>query len=130
MPIQTRLIRDGRVLLNTYTEPLDIGDVSDMVDQNNEEFFDKALKPLHTIDDVTLIKDLPPNLLSDARPIIPKRHAMAGRGYIVARAGLLSIVARTLLKVIGKEDLQVSYSLEEALGQLDEVLKQEAGNAI
>ncbi|HLY26450.1 MAG TPA: hypothetical protein VKQ72_08935 [Aggregatilineales bacterium] len=128
MPIQTQFLRDGRVMLNTFTEPLELPEVDDMIERVNRDFFDKALKPVHTIDDLTLIKQLPPNILSNARPLIPKRHQMAGHGYIVVKAGLLSMIARSLLNVIGRDNLQVVYSIEDALEKIDQTLWQEGSS--
>ena len=126
MPIVTQLVRDGRVMINTYTEPLEIAEVEAFVDRVNSEIFDKATAPIHSVSDMTQIKELPPRMLSSARAINRKRHRMAGYSYVVVRPGLISAMARAFLDVLRSERLRLSYSVEDALSKIDQALAQES----
>ena len=128
MPIQTKFVRDGRVMINTYTEPLEMTEVDAMVDRVNREVLDKAVAIIHTISDVTQIRELPPRMLSGARAVNRKRHRMAGYSYIVVKPGLISAMTRSLLAVLGSKQLQISYSVDDALGKIDQALSQESSN--
>jgi hypothetical protein len=126
VPIETKLVRDGRVILNTYTEPFEIAQVDEMVDRVNRDILDKTSVTIHTISDVTRIKELPPNTLSGARAVNRKRHRMAGYNYLVVKPGLVSSLARALLTVLNNRYFQLTYSVEDALEKIDQALSEEA----
>ena len=129
MPLETQLIRDGRIFVYTYSEPFEMAEVEEMVNRIHHEVLDKAEKPVYFISDLTRIDQLPPNILTRARAINRHRHRMAGRSFIVVKPGLISAIARSLLKVIGTENFLISYSVEDAMGIIEQLLAQEAPNA-
>ncbi len=125
MPLQIQLLREGRVLVICYTEPLEMMEVDAMVNRVNHEIFEPSDKIIYSISDLTQIEHLPPNVLCNARAINRKRHERAGTSVIVVKPGLLTAVARSLLKVIGSDHLLLSTTIDDALGKLDQLLLEE-----
>lgn len=128
MPIIVELIREGRAVLQTYSDPVSEADMAGLRDKMELEILPNATSPIPIIADFRQISNVPKTLLWNGRHWLKKAHpntgtvigvVKAGFGFIPALAGVFSrFQFRT------QEMFVVTDSLEKALVKLNQLLDQ------
>jgi len=124
MPITLELLRNGRVLLRTLTDPLDAGEMLDNFRMVARDIIKPSPHRIHIIFDATNLHKLPNNLLSFWRSaekvVIPK----TGNIIIVSDSGFLKTMTALVNHVTHLRPYSVS-TLAEAFALVDRWLVEE-----
>jgi hypothetical protein len=126
MPVNTELLHDDRVLVLTYTDPLMNSDVLSGINAYQDTYA-KATRPLHSINDVTQVTRMPPNLLSliARTQDSPFRHSMAGIFVVVTNSPFVLTLASATARLIPRSKIRAVETLESAWAEINEVLAAE-----
>jgi hypothetical protein len=130
MPLKTELLRDNRVLLLTYSDPLTTTDVISGLD-TFKSVYATATRPLHSISDASQVTRMPPNLLSliTHTKDTPLRHPMAGLFVIVTKSSFVSALASATARLIPGIKIRAVGTLELAWAEIDSALASENDSA-
>src|SRR5258708_4975429 len=129
MPIKIELLRDGRVILQTYTDPLDMMELIQNVKKLQTEVLDHATRRVHTLTDATGVTRLPSNLLSGGAASIKNVHPMGGEIVIVTSNNFINTMSNLFKRVVPKYKISVFTTLEAGWAEIDRILAQEDASA-
>ncbi len=91
MPIQVELIKENKVVLQTYSDPLTNLDLSQLKNQMVNEILPSATGKLHVIADLRDIRNLPGTILSSGSSMLQTPHANTGLVICVTSNSLLTL---------------------------------------
>jgi hypothetical protein len=130
MPVTTELLQDNRVLVLTYTDPLMNADVLSGIEAFQGAYA-RATKPLHSINDVTQVTRMPPNLLSliARAQDSPLRHPMAGMFVVVTKSSFVLALVSAASRLIPRSKIRAVESLDLAWSDINAALASENGPA-
>jgi hypothetical protein len=130
MPVKTESLRDNRVLLLTYDDPLTAADVVIGFDAY-KAVYAHATKPVHSISDVTLVTRMPSNLLSlVARPKdSPLRHPLAGLFIVVTQSSFILALVSAITRLVPRSKIRAVETIDLAWAEIEAVLAAE-GNSV
>src|SRR5258708_4074386 len=100
MPIENQLLRDGRVILQIYTDPLDMIELIKNVQTLQRDILDHATKQVHTITDATSVTKLPSNFLSGGAASIKNVHPMGGEIVIVTGNNFINMMSNLFGRIV------------------------------
>ncbi len=129
MPIATSVLRDGRVLLNTYTDPLDLSEAAHNIIHMHREYLDAATQPIHIIGDFTKITKFPSHILSGTRKLMRAVHPMSGQTLLVTPSMFMNMMAESVRNLNPKNRISVFYTFDEAMRYVDGLLEKETEKA-
>ena len=126
MPARTELLKDGRVLLLTYTDPMTTDDLQ-LALNDLHHVCTVALAPVHTITDISTITNLPPKIVSFLRynPYSPFKNPNTGTFMVIVRSRFVGTIVNTLASLARGFDIRSVPTMEDAWAQLDGILAQE-----
>jgi hypothetical protein len=130
MPIKTELLRNNRVLLLTYTDPLAPADVVSGLDTFKSTYV-TATQPLHSISDASQITRMPSNLLSLVARAkdSPLRHPMAGLFVIVTNSSFVLALVSATARLIPSLKIRAVETVDLAWAEIEGVLELESNSA-
>lgn len=122
MPIHVELIKQNRVVLQTYSDPLTNQDLIQLKNQMVNEILPAATGKLHVIADLRDISNLPGTILNSGSSMLRTPHANTGLVICVTSNAFINAMARILAKLVPKQPVKVMTSLEEAYKEVDALL--------
>ncbi len=125
MTIEVELLRDGRVLLQRYSDPITLTEISANVKRVQAEIMDKATQPVHTIVDMTQVHKLPSNMLSGGVDSIKAVHPMSGQIVIVSNNQFINVMANVFKRIVDKYKVTVVHTVDDAWVEIDRILTEE-----
>ncbi len=126
MPIENKILRNGRVLVNVYTDPLNFVELAHHIAHVNKAFLDTATKPVHIIADLTAITQVPSQILSGSRQMTRAIHPMSGSAPLVMPNMPMMMIGETIRRLTPRVKIIVFRTLDEALNYVDGLLEKEA----
>src|SRR5262249_43784941 len=120
-----QLVRDGRVTLTVFSDPLDMNEVAVANEKAIVEFLSHANRPIHAIIDCTSVHKLPANILSQSTRMAKGLHPMSGEMIIVVRNAYITRIAQMLSKVISTHRVSVYPTMSDAWVYVDQVIAKE-----
>ena len=129
MPVEVKIERDGRAVLTTFLEPLDMHEIVEANDKSTREHLQFATKPVHSIIDTTQIRKLPSNMLSNSLSMSRKLHPMVGTMVVVSSNGFINAMSAILSKAPMGKKIVICQSLDEAWTIIDRLLAEEMKGA-
>jgi hypothetical protein len=125
MAIQYELVREGRVLWQTYTDPVDMTEVATYIEKLHRELYDKATRPIHAISDFSAVTQLPKNIISGSLNIMRHSHPMNGELILITTNRFVTTMARIFRQSAAKQKISLCRTLDEAWERIDQLLEQE-----
>jgi hypothetical protein len=125
MPIKLELIRDGRVLVRTLTDPVDVQQLFESFSYGAREIMDPSPHTIHLILDVSQTRNIPNNLLTMGLKADKIKHPKTGQVVVVSTSGFIKTIINLLHQLSHSKPIAAS-TLEEALKYIDRVLAEEA----
>src|SRR5258708_3468498 len=125
MPIKIELLRDGRVILQTYTDPLDMMELIQNVKKLQSEILDHATRRVHTLTDATGVTKLPSNLLSGGAASVKNVHPMSGEIVIVTSNNFINTMSSLFGKIVPQYKVTVWKTMEDGWAEIDRILARE-----
>ncbi len=127
MPIQVELIRDNRVILQTYSDPLDSAHMSALRNKMDRVILPAAEGKVHIIADFRAVKNLPGTILSSGTTMLSNSHPNTGQIVCVTPSAFINAMARIFVSLSAKANVPVKIvqSLEEAYAEIDTLLANE-----
>lgn len=122
MPIQIELIRENRVVLQTYSEPLNSSEINNLKVKMESVILASAIGKLHIIADFRGIQNLPGTILSSGSNMLRKAHSNTGQIVFITSSAFVGAMARILVKLSPKQQLIVVQTLDEAYKEIDALL--------
>ena len=122
MPIQVDLIKENKVVLQTYSDPLTNYDLGNLKNQMVNEILPSATGKLHVIADLQNIRNLPGTILSSGSSMLQSPHPNTGLVICVTSNSFLNAMAHILAKLVPKQPVKVVKTLEEAYKEVDRLL--------
>ncbi len=123
MPVTLELQENGRVLIYTFVDPWEIGDLIALYPQS-QEYLRTAQRKIYTLADVRRAKKIPSGILN-LRHGPDWSHPNGGTVAIVGANGLLRTFASIVFRLSGFEHATYYDSVEEAWAYLRSVLSDE-----
>jgi hypothetical protein len=127
MPVQVEIHREGRAVLQTYLDPLDMREVIEKHDWIVKQVLDHATKPVHSITDMRTLSRLPSNILSQGLSAISTVHPMGGEIILVTTNAFLNTMANVFKKAVRKYNVSLFQTMDEAWAYVDKLLASEPG---
>jgi len=125
LPIYFELARDGRVTLETYTDPVEWTEIEAHAATLDTEVFDHATRRIYRIIDVSEFTRLPPNSLSQGLTFLKKMPAMSGELIIITRNPYVTVMAKIFKQAASSHSITLCKTLDEAWTIVDSMLEQE-----
>ncbi len=122
MPITVELIRENRVVLQTYSEPLNSTDMNHLRNQMENDILPSAAGKVHVIADLRDVENLPGTILSSGSGMMRKPHPNTGQIIFITSNGFVSAMANIFAKLAPKQSVIAVRSLEEAYKEVDALL--------
>jgi len=122
MPVEVKIERDGRAILSTFLEPLDMQEIVEANDKSTREHLQFATKPVHSIIDTTQIHKLPSNMLSNSMHLSRKLHPMVGTMVVVTNNAFINAMSAILSKAPMGKKIVICQTVEEAWAIIDRLL--------
>jgi hypothetical protein len=125
MPIAVELVKQGRVALQTYSDPLVMQDLELLNDRMRLEILSAAAHKVHILADFRLVRHLPIFILARGASLLDRTHPNTGtivgilENHMVYRMGLM------FTSLVPKHDIRVARSFDEAMEMIDELLADE-----
>jgi hypothetical protein len=123
MPIQIEIICENRIVLQTFSDPLDSNQLIELRKKMYHVILPAATQKLYIIADFQGVKNPPSTLLSSATGMVRTRHANAGLLVCVSAHPLLTAMAHALSELVPQRPLIVVSSLEAALERIRPLLE-------
>lgn len=125
LAIQYELARDGRVLWQTFTDPVDMVEVAVHSTKMLRAYFDPATKPIHTISDFSQITKLPSNIISGSVNLVNNSHPMSGELILITKNRFVTLMARVFIQSAPNTKISLCRTLNEAWKIIDQLLEEE-----
>jgi len=122
VPIHVELIKENKVILQTYSDPLMNNDLGTLKNRMVNEFLPAATGKLHVIANFQDIENLPGTILSSGSSMLQTPHPNTGLIICVTPNSFLNAMAHILAKLAPKQPLKVVKTLEEAYEEVDKLL--------
>lgn len=122
MPIQVEMIRENKVVLQTYTDPLNSSDLNNLRNQMENNILPSASGKIHVIADFSGVKNLPGTILSSGSGMLRTPHSNTGQIICVTRNSFVNAMAKIFVKLSPKQPVMVMQSLDEAYKVVDALL--------
>lgn len=126
MPSRTELLKGGRVLLLTYTDPMTTADLQQALGELHH-VCEAASAPVHTITDISTVTNLPPKIVSFLRynPYSPFKNPNTGTFIVIVRSRFVGTIVNTLASLSRGFDIRSVSTMEQAWVQVDGILAAE-----
>ncbi len=125
VPIELQLLREGHVILDIYTDPLDVKDITKNIPRHNE-IMDRSTHLIHSITDATGLTKLPTNFLSGSTKSLKIVHPMAGINVVVTNNHFLNSIAAMIIKLVPQNNIKIFGTMNAGWAEIDRILVEEA----
>ncbi len=125
MPIETTLLRNGRVLFLRYTDPFDAAETLANTQRLIREVYIPAPKPIYSISDFTLLTQIRLSMLSDGLKVLRRSMPNSAMLVLVTNSPVANGIARTLAQVLSDQKVFSYRSLNDAWDTVDALLAAE-----
>ena len=125
MAIEYEVVRDGRVLWQVYTDPVDMIEVAAHSTKLQREIFDNATLPIHTVSDFSKVTQLPRNVISGSLSIIRNSHPMSGELILITTNRFVTMMARIFKQSASRYRITLCRSSVEAWDVITDLLEKE-----
>lgn len=125
MPITVELIKDHRVVLQTYSDPLDATQMNDLKNRMQRDILPAAIGKMHVIADFRQVQNLPGTLLSSGSQMLSKAHPNTGTVIFVTQNAFVSSMAQIFSRVASKHTFRITQTLDDAMKIVDDILAKE-----
>jgi len=125
MPVNVILLKEGRVSLTTYTDPLDMAEIAEAGEKANSDYLEKATRPVHSIMDFSGVHRLPANILSRSATMARGLHPMVGVMVIVTSNTFINLMANALTRALPSRKILICPTLDEAWAIIEKILADE-----
>lgn len=122
MPIQIELVRENRVVLQTYSEPLNSGEMNGLRNKMESVILSSAIGKLHIIADFRDIQNLPGTILTSGSAMLRKAHSNTGQIVCITSSAFVNAMAHILAKLSPRQQIVVVKTLDEAYKEIDALL--------
>jgi hypothetical protein len=123
MPIQIELIKENRVVLQTYSDPLDGPQLYELMNRMDHIILPAAEGQLQIIADFRAVKHFPGSFISLGARMLHARHQNTGKIVFVTANPLIMAMSEVVSGVIQRQLIAVVPSIEAADKLIDEQLK-------
>jgi hypothetical protein len=120
MPIQVELVRDHRVVLQTYSDPLDRTDLNHLSDQMLV-ILGASTRKVHIIADFRAVKHLPSLMVSSGISMLRRTHVNTGVIVCVPGSAFIASMAQ-LFTTLSRWNIIIVPTLEAAYLAIDALL--------
>lgn len=125
MPVTVELIRQGRVALQTYSDPLTMPHLDALQQQMNRDIFPGAAGKVHILSDFRQVRHLPSMILSRGAFMLNNAHPNMGTIVAVIADPFIYRMARAFASLTARKPFRVARSFEEGIGAIDDLLAKE-----
>ena len=125
MGVKADVLREGRIVVQTYTDPLDMKDIIAQHKWIVEHVLDPATKPVHTIIDMLNVHRLPSNMIGHGSQTLKTVHPMGGQIVVVTNNNFLNTMADVFKRVVRNYKVNIFKTMDEAWQYYDRVLAEE-----
>ena len=125
MGIIIELHREGRVILQIYSDPLDMNDIVEQRERLVIEVLDHATRPVHTVVDALQVTRAPTNLISRGMQSLKQVHPMGGEIVVVTANPLLNRMSEIIKQLTRHYKMHVFKTMEQAWDHIDRILAEE-----
>jgi hypothetical protein len=125
LAVEYEVLKEGRVLWQVYTDPIDMIEVAAHSTKLQREFFDHATQPIHTVSDFSKVTRLPRNVISGSLSIMRNSHPMMGELILITTNRFVTMMARIFKRSAEKNRITLCRTSEEAWDVINSLLEQE-----
>ena len=125
MPVTVELIKDHRVVLQTYSDPLDATQMNDLKNRMQRDILPAAIGKMHVIADFRQVANLPGMLLGSGSRMLMSAHPNTGTIIFVTQNAFVSSMAQIFSRIAARHTFKLAQTLDEALKFADDILAKE-----
>jgi hypothetical protein len=125
MGVKAEVVRDGRVVIQIYTDPLDMKEIMDQYHWIRNEIIEHATKKVHTIIDMRQVTKIPSNMLRHGAQPLKETHPMGGQIVLVINNPVVNALADVFTRIVRNYEIKVYKTIEQAWEYYDRVLAEE-----
>jgi hypothetical protein len=122
MSIEAEFLRENKLIIVHFGDTLDLGEYIGFITKTHAAYYDNASAPIHAILDLTKVKGLPRNVLSNAKSASRLKHKNDGLIVFVAGGDAMMRFLSIFLSLTREPNHRSSQSVEDALAQVDAVM--------
>jgi hypothetical protein len=125
MPVQVELIKDNRVVVQTYSDPLTNTHMYQLRDKMDREILPAAANKVHIIADFSGVRVLPGTILTTGSSMLIGARHDTGVIIAVTQNNFVRSMARVFSHLSPHHTFKIVSSLDEAHMEIDRLLAQE-----
>ena len=125
MPIAVELIKQGRVALQTYSDPLVMQDLELLNDRMRIEILAPATHKVHILADFRLVRHLPIFILARGASQLDRAHPNTGTIVGILENPMIYRMGLMFASLVPKHAVLVARSFDEAMKMIDDLLANE-----
>ena len=125
MTVEFELVRGGRVILQIYGDPLDMGELAETAERLQREILDHATRPVHTLTDATRVTKVPTNLLRGGASTLKNVHPMGGQIVIVTGNGFVNTMSTIFSRIVPQYRVTVFKTMDEGWAEIERIMAME-----
>jgi hypothetical protein len=125
MPISVSLIKEGRVALQTYTDPLTMHDLEALNNTMREDILASAAGKVHVVADFRLMHSPPIFMLARGAAQLDRSHPNTGVIVGILENSVIYRLGVMFVNLAPKHDVRLARSLAEGMRIIDDILQQE-----
>jgi hypothetical protein len=122
MPIETELIKDNRVVLQTYRNPLTTEDFHELKKVMEDEILSKSQHVVHIIADFRGVSSVPRTILTSGINMMNRAHPNTGIVVCVIENEFINAIARIFSGVLSSRRVRLVKSIQSAYETIDLLL--------
>lgn len=125
MPITVELIRNNRVVLQIYSDPVDTAQMHELKNRMNQDILPVATGKIHIIADLRQVQNLPNVILTSGTRMLSAAHPNTGTIVFIIQNAFVGSMARVFSRIAARHTFKMAQSLDEALEIIDSILVKE-----
>ena len=122
MPIKVELLNKNRVVLQTYSDPVDAAQMDALKDQMNKDVLANAPGLMHIIADFRQVSDVPRTMLTSGSSMMRRAHPNTGTILVVVQNSFIQTMAQVFGRITRNTNFKVVGSMDDALTIVDALL--------
>jgi hypothetical protein len=126
MPVEIDLIKDNRVVLQTYSDPINSAHMKDLKRRMEKVIFPRAAGSLHIIADFRAVGNVPVMMLTSGTDMLRTSQTDTGTIILVSENAFVSAMGRAFKRLTQQQSIEIVSSLDEALEIIDSLLQLES----
>jgi hypothetical protein len=119
MPITVELIQQGRVAVQTYSDPLDMHDIDELRRYMQHDVMEPAAEKVHIISDFRQVHQLPTFILTRGTSMLDQAHPNTGTIVVVFGNAIVSRMARAFIRMVPRKTVRIAATMDEAMAQIE-----------